>query len=248
MTMLQTARQVTNDFWLKSAPRFLGSILYLFSADKLFYSFFMFVTTLVLSAAAFIRSKDNFRLLPLLLSSLVTIAFGLIISAVYRPVYLLRYLYPSAIVFCLALCIAVSKTKRKMEYTIILSAITLMVCIPAYINTVKTEKYKDLRCTEACQKVKENIHPGDVVLTNNTFIGWTIFEYYFPDLTCISDVSAGYSDFEEGKNYYLMWKNDISDDEKNWLSGYGFQPEKIMENGSVGETDFQLYRLNKQVQ
>ncbi|MCR5527139.1 MAG: glycosyltransferase family 39 protein [Lachnospiraceae bacterium] len=242
--VLNTTASVTKDFWMTTTPEISSSMLYFFNNNDTIYSLVMFCITVFLIFLLRTEGTGNSFLIIGALSAPLTSLFGIALSSAYRPVYMDRYSYPASVVFWLVLSICISKLGKKSVYTLIIIAITLLEGIPNYIDMYNEEVKNNQECAKCVAILKDSIKENDILITDNNFFDWTIFEYYLPDQNYIYTDSF-YDKLEDGKNCYLAWSAYLTDDEIIWLNENGYESDLIIDDGLIGDSEFYFYRISK---
>lgn len=113
-----------------------------------------------------------------LLSAAGTSAVGLIVSHTFRPLFLVRYLYPLTAVVYLVFGFLLSKVRWRTILSSILILGTLVCSLPDFYQTYQREKRIDLATTQCLEVITPT--QDAVLYTTNYFLDWTLFDYYFP--------------------------------------------------------------------
>lgn len=263
----------TQGWWLTSSPTFLGGMHYFFSAgkEKWWYSLLMLVLTAASIAILVVRDiktiemfkKDEksivrilkgsqrlsdtcFWLLWGIIASIGTLVSGLLLSVLIRPLFINRFLYPATIVLWLVVSVGITRFDFKRVTVSIVLIVTLIVCIPNYINTYKTEKMSDAECEATARYMEQTIGETGVILTNIHYLDWTLLAYYMPN-TSYKYNSTIYTDFEFDSEtvYWLVWAEDISEEEVEWLSEYGYSVTEVYHDGILGSNPVHLYQMDR---
>jgi hypothetical protein len=265
VTMVTTFKRTSEGFWMTSVPGIKESI-YFFFATSGWYSKLMLLLTfgavayVILDRVNIISCKQNggailsfpgkslsataIWLIWGIVASLGTIALGEFISAVIRPAYIERYLYPVAVVLWLVCSVAVSRLPFKKIITGVVLAATLYACIPQYVNTYKNDKASDDILTSTVEYMRAVISTDDVMLTNGSHLAWTILDYYMPGVS-YRQISSGYDEFDPETRYWLVWTGDLSEGDLSWLSSCGYSCEETYHNGILGTNRVHVYFLNR---
>lgn len=108
-----------------------------------------------------------------------TIAIGLTLSHLIRPFLVTRYLFPVSAMAYLILGYCISNLKYKRIWTILLIIAFLASAVPNYLKTYKNERALNKSTIEFLNKVSPS--KNAVIYTNNSHLGWTLLEYYYPE-------------------------------------------------------------------
>lgn len=254
--LLSTFRRTSEDFWLTNIPSFFDGCNAFFTSDKIWYSCLMYDITIFLFIYFWIRrisekkaenakaTVDFLWMTAGIASCMGTLVIGLAISALIRPAFLVRYLYPVTAVFWLVFCVQVERLKDKNVIFGILILLTLLIYGPEYISKYKEERLSDQKCQQSVEEMKALVADEDMLLTNKAHLDWTILDYYFPNNE--NDLAADWNfDLKEENQYWLLWKNELNMREIQFLKEQGYFAERIDGDFGLGSNDFFLYKLMK---
>ena len=245
----------------------MDGILYFFSSDKLWYSYGMFVFTIFLVAYLIIRDigtvpyvktetqygADNNTysgkkiriqttwLIWGVIASVGTLAIGETISALIRPAFLLRYLYPAASIMFAVLAVGVSEFKRKRAVAAVVAIISLIVFVPNYLTVFNEEKINNQKCEETQKTMQQLLTENDTILTDSSHYDWTVLDYYFPGIAHRL-ISNGYDNFDKDENYWLFWTGILTEKDRAWLKNEGYTSEKVYV-GALADFPVGIYKL-----
>lgn len=247
IVLLQTfGRTVGGGFWQSYIPYLKDCVLYLFEgriSGVLLAAMLCF--TAVGIGYAYVR-KDAVRIVWSIagLSSIFgTILVGNIVSKVFQPVLILRYLYPVSIIAWLLLAVSAAFCRKKGIYTILLSAAMLVTGIPQFMEIYQAEREQDICLQQTLEATKEAVGAGNVILTDLQYLEWTVAEYYYPETECVLIALEDLPKLEQDKQYWLMVRYDISEEISDALQKQGYFVDKAVEAGSLGTNSVIVYRL-----
>jgi hypothetical protein len=69
-------------------------------------------------------------------------------------------------------------------------------------------------------------------------------ECYLPEISH-QYISAGYDAFDEDTTYWLVWVDDLSESELEWLDAANYTPTEVYHVGVLGSNYFHLYQLEQ---
>jgi 4-amino-4-deoxy-L-arabinose transferase-like glycosyltransferase len=270
LAMLGAFKRTSESFWMTGFPTFKEGCLYFFSSNKTWYSCLMLLIAflLVVGIVAF-ESKvitvqcaqkkteitistpyekltaKSFWLVWGLIASFGTIVLGELISILIRPAFTLRYLYPVVIVMWLVFSVAISHFEWIKKYVApILLMLTLLICTKQYVSVYRAEKSTTENCDATLKFMQSTIKDEDVLLTNGSHLNWTVLECYLPEISH-QYISAGYDAFDEDTTYWLVWVDDLSESELEWLDAANYTPTEVYHVGVLGSNYFHLYQLEQ---
>ncbi|MBO4699788.1 glycosyltransferase family 39 protein [bacterium] len=168
-----------------------------------------------------------------------------LISILFTPTLTYKYLHPVVGLMWLAFSVAVSKLKNGNLIAGILTIVTLLISLPMYIETYKTEVEADKQCMATHQMMIEMISKDDVMLTNNEHLAWAVLQYYWPNMAhkYISDLSE-IGKLESDKQYWILWSDSLGKTLIN-IEDLNYQVAEKCRNCELGSTSFHLYQLVK---
>lgn len=247
IVLLTTMFRTQKDFWMLYIPYLKECIAFVFGS-KLGILWFA-----LLCIAAFIAIWNQKKQLgiPLWFASgffavIGTILAGNLISRFFRPIFLVRYMYPVTIVAWLMLAVAISFGKYKKIYAMVVVALLLATGVPGYIEHVSAERADEEQLFYTLEQTKDVQSEGNVILTNLTYIEWTLADIYYPETECI--VIESWDEMpilDPKKTYWLYWWNPLTDNEFARISQLGISCETVMEDGSIGTHVAAIYKLSK---
>ena len=174
-----------------------------------------------------------------------TILVGQIVSLIYLPMFIERYLHPATSAIWLSLCVGMARLKKKKFLPYALILISLVAFVPQYQKTYIADKTLNELNTKTHNILLENIKKGDVIYVNGVKLGWTILKYYMPGVTCI-EVRNGFSgDFNtESSNINYFFLRDKGTDDGD-LSSFSLDNHnaKKLGDGFLGDAYITIYKL-----
>ena len=185
----------------------------------------------------------NERLLVLMcgITVLGTLAVAAIVSYLFRPLYVERYLYSAFGLIALAFGISFVNVSRRKIYSWILIAAILLVGANSFRTIYQTEN--SYMTEEAKAFFRENLEPGDVFVTDNSQLSWTVLDYYYPD---IQNYPLGEFDFFH-QEYHTVWYLSNKPELDERIRKYeiqGLQVTFICDSG-IGRYPYSLYKITK---
>lgn len=245
VVLLQTfGRTVGGDFWMSYVPYLKDCLLYLFEGR---ISGVLFAAMLFFTVAAVWYARTNQEKLVWILAGLSsvfgTILVGNVVSKVFRPVLILRYLYPVSIIAWLLLAVGIASCRQKRIYALLLAVMILWTGVPQLYQTIQAEKQENMSLTDTLEATKEAVGAGNVLLTDLQYLEWTVAEYYYPETECILIELDAPPKLERDKQYWLMVQHDIEEQSIELWKEHGYSMEQIVEDGSLGTNPVVVYRV-----
>ncbi|MBO5336755.1 MAG: glycosyltransferase family 39 protein [Lachnospiraceae bacterium] len=251
MAMLTTFERTAEDFWITEADNhtFLAGLLFFYEGDR-WYAWLMLGLTVVFLINVILLDKKKNKQLSYntvwiiwgLAASVGTLVIAELISVLIRPAFLSRYLYPVVAVMWLALCVSITKCKRKRACAIIIMVLTLVTSLPTYRDIYYREKGLDEACTRTHETLQNLMKEGDVIVTTKSHLTWTILDYYMPHIE-VREIVPGFQEFDSDTTYWLIWASDLNEDEVKWLADCNYEVVEECHNAMLGYNLFHVYRL-----
>ncbi|MEG1847577.1 MAG: glycosyltransferase family 39 protein [Lachnospiraceae bacterium] len=190
-----------------------------------------------------IKHWDADRLLVLLcgIVTVGTLAVGIGVSYLFRPLYVVRYLYSAMGLVCLAFGIAFTGCSTKRIYAQILIIAVLLFGLPQLASMIKVEKA--YQTEETKEYFAQHLQPGDAIITNDAMISWTLLAYYFPNHQ--TSHMANYDLLTE--QYTTAWYMNTGKEVDKRIAEYeakGLTVTYVMDSG-IGRYPYALYRITK---
>lgn len=267
--LLKTFEKKSESFWIAEIPTMKESVYSLFNGKypkELSIAFFVIVTLVVLKELKIFtieKAEDkrfcvNIQLAKIdltvnavwlfagLLCTLGTAAAGIAVSKIYRPLYLVRYLYPVAPVAWLMFGICVSKLKGKKILCLVLVLLMLTSGIPLCNEAYKVEQANNATLS-ATLAATADLDGDDYIFTNSTHIAWTIGEYYYPEATIGPMDWETFPELDPNTTYWFIINFQMT--ETPWAGrvlSQQFALEEVTTVGNLGLQDVFIYKAYKQ--
>lgn len=187
--------------------------------------------------------QKNERLFVLMCGITVvgTLAVATVVSYLVRPLYVERYLYSAYGLIALAFGISFANVSRKKLYSWVLIAAIIIVGQNSFREIYRTEQ---VYMTEDSKTFfANNLEPGDVFVTDNSQLSWTVLDYYFPDR---KNYALGEFDFFT-KEYHTVWylsEKPELDERIITYEAQGLQVTHVCDSG-IGRYPYYLYKIVK---
>ncbi|WP_409199381.1 hypothetical protein [Methanobrevibacter sp. DSM 116169] len=141
-----------------------------------------------------------------ILSLILLISSGVIISLISSPIFHSRYMVPMLGCFWLGICILLSRFYSKKEIFIPIVALILIIGLVGTINFINIEENEHQETIETNKVLNNFFKGGDVILHDNTKF-------------------VEHSGFYIKNNHHLNWHLDIGENVKNALEDPGIRGE-----------------------
>lgn len=166
-----------------------------------------------------------------------------LISILLTPTLAYRYLHPVVGLMWLAFSVAVSKLKKGNLIAGILTVLTLLLAMPMYIETYKSDVEADMRCRTTQKMMLEKIGADDLMLTNIEHLEWSILQYYLPEIShkYVSEIK----EIEPDRQYWILWSDSLNESTLNNIKELNYHVVEKCQNCELGRTAFHLYKFEK---
>lgn len=258
--LLETFDRVSEDYWMEDIPLFRYCVGYLFDSKfKYVFCVIMIIScmAIIVKEVYFIKrietlnKKDSLNehmvriiwLSAAFISIFGTMAVGIGVSIVLRPVFIPRYLFPVAYVAWLICAFSVSEFKYKNILTALVIILIFIGCVPEYKDKLITEKTQNDILLETLEKTKE-IDKKDIIFTNMDHINWTIADYYYPNVVHYYVNTSKIHDLEKGVRYWLILSEEIGKEIKESFIKSGYTVQEIIKEGILGTHKVFIYCLD----
>lgn len=164
-----------------------------------------------------------------------------LISILFAPTLAYKYLHPVVGLMWLVFSVAVSKLKNGNLIAGILTFATLLLGMPMYMETYKTDVEANKRCVATHEMMTETINKDDVMLTNIQHLEWGVLQYYLPEVShkYVSEIK----EIEPDRQYWILWSDSLSESVLNNIKNLNYNLVEKCQNCELGSTAFHLYRL-----
>lgn len=263
--LLRAMRTVSADFWIVDIPTYQECFSYIFYTR---YGKFLLAAMLLSICLCFLYEMGLFNILvqdKKMISLIVnlktvkwngycfwmlagiicvvgTFTVGILLSYIDRPLFVLRYMYPSTVVAWLLTAVCISRMKAGKIYAAIVLAVSLVSTLPEYSYTYKDEKRSDSMLAETLETTRNLIGKEDMILTNIEHINWTIADYYYPAIAHQYFTENYFPKLDTNVQYWLIVDHEFAD----YFSGYTQMEtgmEKIVDDGVIGTWPVCIYKV-----
>lgn len=244
--LLKQFSAVSERYWIPAIDgrTILSYVNWAFETDTP-YSTYLYVVlfaiaviSLCISCVRYKRTEDTYALWCIMTPLCTTIA-GIAVSAIVRPIYYNRYVFPAMGLLCLAFAIAFRYCRKP-----VLISICVFLCMSAVVEykDVYHEEYHAARTAATEQFFAKHLGEKDVILYNWRDYGF-IYRYYFP-----AEQLVYVEDMDFAGDYDTLWYMNTYN--CTYLSGavleeYGLTQE-YMGNYGIEHDEFEIYRITKE--
>lgn len=249
MVLFSTLKRVENNYWISEIPTVWQCFYELVSGKSGMVLLVAFFGASIVFLIKFLNDKNlkNAALMVLicLLTLLGTMAVGIVVSRLIRPVFLVRYLYPCAGLMWLATAICLPKVIKSNRIIIAFSAFFLLNGMRVYVKNFSDQYHQKSETDITLNYLIENTGAdGAVIAPGSGHLMWTVLEYYLPNTKRIaiedSETWVGIND-----PVYFLEENVSTAGEKTWkdiVLEEGKEYEHIME-GRISVYPFNIYKI-----
>ena len=265
--LLTTFGRTSEGWWLESIPSFKDGMLAVFD-----YQWLCWVTLLVIIIYVFYQlniiglissgkgsnyklkiqckigdstkiSSETLWILTGVLSVVGTLLVGLLLSYAIRPLFVVRYLYVATPAAYLILGVCLKKMHFSRIWAVLLIGAVLWNNVPSFFNTYQGERSLNQNTATFLDQVQPE--KSEKIYTNNTHLGWSLLEYYYPEnprayIGEITDILN-----EDYENSWLFWTTPLSEEAYRVLEDAGYSVLKKFEGTFANGVYYYVYMVQK---
>lgn len=170
-----------------------------------------------------------------------TVAVGLVLSYMVRPIFVLRYLFPVSAMLYLIFGVCISKMKLSKLWSVLLIVIILWNNVPTYIQTYNSDHNLGQETAKFLDAVKPE---RDVeLITNNDQLGWTLLGYYYPENVSKCDENALTNLDKDDKDIWLIWNEELNEIAEANIRRQHYTSDKVYEGFFANGLYYHVYQL-----
>lgn len=266
--LLQSFNATVNSWWLMNIPKISACFIFLLDYKWVIiffiicFLFFVAYQTKLLNIELLAKKKlkdrfdislniskkidisaDLYWVICGLISICGTMAIGLILSYTIRPLFIERYLFPTSTMLYLIIGFCISKMKLRKLWGIMLVIVIIWFNVPICIDMLKS----DYKLNKETVKFLNAVNPESNVelVTNNSHLGGTLLEYYYPnnvskyDEEVIDHLDTNYNDI------WLIWEEELDESNKDNIQKQYYISTKIYEGFFANGVFYYVYELQK---
>ena len=222
LVLIETFGRTSSGWWLKWTPKYKDSLPAIFEGKYEWILFYIFATVLTISLIHMLTEiasgrkttdgKEPVKELVFTLAGAAsvfgTIAVGVGISRLFRPMYFNRYIYTAAV--CAWLIVSIGLSRLRFRGIALLSILlTVFVCVCGYYNYTKiyAQDAADAAMTEASVNcIADNTAEMDTPILTDKDTDIRILAFFKNKERSKLDLEKGISaeDIEKGRRYCLV--------------------------------------------
>lgn len=170
-----------------------------------------------------------------------TMAVGLAVSALIRPMFATKYLYPAAVIVWLLFGVCLSRMRWGTLLSVLLASVVVAVGVPDYQDKVESAKEQNERYRQVLAGMAD-LTPADGILTDMYYLEWTSLEYYFPENEHDDFDRSEPPELEEGRTYWLLLSGDLDEGLESWLAAKGRTAREVCHDGRLATYTVHVYQ------
>lgn len=249
--LLKTFQKTADDYWIANIPSFKECWEYLFYNNHQipFFCFFLigiFVFFLFRTKpkedSSTIKSTDIIWIITGVLSIIGTAAVGIGISKLFRPMFMLRYLYPVSPITWLLTGVCFSRFKGGKICIISLFLLIFVSCLPSYKETYIIQENCNQAVTEALDATA-NISSDDIILTDINHMDWTILDYYYPGTEHLLMGRETLPPLDHRLRYWAILSAEMDNNIQNAWEIQGYKCKNVIRDGVLGAHVVYIYEI-----
>ncbi len=175
-----------------------------------------------------------------------TMFIGIMVSRIVRPLFITRYLYPVCVIAWFLLGYFISNAKIKGR-SILAALVLVVIVISSYSGSLEIIR-KDMLENEllkATLSVTSDMQDTDRILTNHQNMDWTLSDYYYPGVSHELVTPEDFPELKENTVYWLIISPESADEFKEIVLSRGFSAECRINNGIIGTSYVDIYKISK---
>lgn len=273
LIMFKSFNSVSDSFWIATIPTMKDCIKYIFQGKYSIVLLFILAFSIIIS---FIKESEvvvikksenkkyrfllNFRNTKItvfeiwvvagILGILATIFGGIGASVIFRPMFVLRYMYPVCIIAWLMIGVCFSRCTFKNFWTVLVLIFVLVICFPQYKSIYSREKEMNKRLVQTLAVTVNKISSTDLIITNHLHIYRHISKLYYPEtkVNYVEDIKK-ISNFINFKKYGVCWliiNRKVSNTDLNIIrKNNNVNVKSVFEKGNLGTNNVWIYQVTK---
>ena len=271
-SLVSTFERVGDGYWIEEVPSFKESFGFFFYTigDRTSIVVELAMVLFVITIAIRKKSWDQ-TLLWIVIgisAAVFTVAVGTFVSYLYRPVYVVRYLYPVSGVLWLSLSVLlgysdiwISLSTRNESSNNILLQIKLLPLLVAFgfvVLSAKADfswfvsvKNDDVRQAQTYAAMDNDLNSltastneSLIFFTNDKLFDWTISDRCYPGATH-KMVAIDELEYDDARINYLVWDSELNPEDIEMVSKRGMKVHEVISEGNLGTCRVNIYRIEK---
>jgi hypothetical protein len=172
-----------------------------------------------------------------------TVAVGEALSYIYRPLFLVRYLFPVTGILWLLPAVSIAKVPvpyRRLISLVLASAI-LILGMKSWVSQYTDDLNADVKTNETIESMSGQLDDSDILVTDIDLLSWTVLKYYFPGNKVLNLRDADWASLSQGR-VWLYLADSISQRQADELASINATVEYVRE-GALATHSYHLYRV-----
>lgn len=180
------------------------------------------------------------------ISVIGTMAVGIIISDLFSPFFVTRYIYVVAPVFWLLMGVILGRLQFGKVFVTVLAIFLYFKCLPQYQETAYWDVDFENRALPVINSI-QMVDDDDIIISNDG--DCTIADYYFAEKNHFNIVNPDEINWDVEKDSTIWiymndsWSIDMLYDA---IDNNGFTYEAVVEGGILGKSVVNVYKIYKQ--
>lgn len=262
IVLFKTFRRTKNDYWITNIPDLASCIRYPFKSSTMleFTCIILLLVIILYLFLAFFNNKHfnvliqkeaDSKELWWIVSGIATIIgtsiVGIGISYIFRPMFQIKYIYPTIAIAWLVLLICLSHIKYGQYVTVILCLLFIITCFNGYKDRYYIEKARDEHVNETLSQIYNIVEKNDIILAENDSSSCKLLYYYFPGIENeeIEDISMFNFESNNSSNIWVITQQYYDSDTLNtYMVNSGKTIDLFIDSGMIGINTVNIYRIH----
>ncbi|MBR0092890.1 MAG: hypothetical protein IJP92_14455, partial [Lachnospiraceae bacterium] len=268
---LQSVKRTADSHWMPETEPFIQCYKSLFSARlSIIWPTAWLIVVFVLAVRDLRKpereKEDEGRLSPFVIWLLIgvmavfgTILTGYLVSALTRPVFNSRYLYPASIIAWVSLAAALERVKYKRVIVLTVLPVFLVLQTLSFFNRWQTGAYREQLTKKTVEKIWEETAEGAILLSKEPLGGYDdqvimdmgfptapVTDYYFRGITEELRIDPETPEdwmLSPDKRYFLFLYEPLSEKDIRAIEEKGMHCDMLVEDGRIRNTKYTVYYL-----
>lgn len=250
IVLVKTFVRTNEDYWITDIPNWSACMKYVFSGriEKQLLAMFLILTIIYVIYTFIKKDKDIIKAEWLwygtgVFSIIGTIFVGISVSKIFRPMLLLRYIYPVSIIAWFLVGIAISHFKGRWIYSILIVAYVIKGNVQSYMNLYEGNRYQNEILNETLSMTTE-IGNGDIVYTDFNSIVWGVGAYYYPSASFRKfEMNGTLPELSDDHEHYFIVTEPFDEGYIKSLRLEGKEVSQLVHEGVIGTYIVDIYKV-----
>lgn len=246
--LLTSFKNTTEEYWIEEVASLWDGLLWEFCTKYEWFSaamVFLWLGLAIYFVIKNIKSDKEASVWMLIGMSVVigTILVGIIVSVALRPMYLVRYSYPSAIICWIMLGICISKSRYRISLCTLTIALLFMCSAKYYVGLINHDRWENKRTAETIDVIEDNVDSNTFIYTELNHLEWTILDYYIPGVPHDYILGVDEIDNDTHSDVLLIVEDELNQSDLDLVSQGYRDVSCIIEQGVLGTETLYIYHL-----